>query len=156
VTDNSADIEAFEEFVRVSEPSIRRALVAAYGADVGRDATAEALAWAWEHWERLREMENPVGYLFRVGQTRRPRPSRRLPFFPAVAADRTAYFEPGLPAALATLTEHQRVATVLVYGFAWSLQDTADLLGVKVTSVQNHLERGLKKLRAHLEVSTDA
>jgi hypothetical protein len=28
------------------------ALVAAYGFEEGRDATAEAFAYAWEHWER--------------------------------------------------------------------------------------------------------
>jgi DNA-directed RNA polymerase specialized sigma24 family protein len=155
VTDQSA-IDAFDRFVHDSEPRLRRALVAAYGPEVGRDAVAEALAWGWEHWERLREMENPIGYLYRVGQSRRPREDRAAPEFPQLASDETAWFEPGLPGALASLTEHQRVATVLVYGFAWSLQDTADLLGVKVTTVQNHLERGLKKLRAHLEVSTDA
>ena len=149
-------VDAFDRFVRDSEPRLRRALVAAYGPEVGRDAVAEALAWGWEHWERLRVMENPVGYLYRVGQSRRPRTQRGAPEFPPLAPDETAWFEPGLPAALASLTENQRVATVLVYGFAWSLQDTADLLGVKVTTVQNHLERGLKKLRARLEVSTDA
>ncbi len=155
MTDRSA-VDAFDRFVRDSEPRLRRALVAAYGPEVGRDAVAEALAWGWEHWERLHAMQNPVGYLYRVGQSRRPRAPRGAPEFPRLASDETAWFEPGLPGALASLTDNQRVATVLVYGFAWTLQDTADLLGVKVTTVQNHLERGLKKLRAHLEVSTDA
>jgi len=39
----------FEGFVRESEPRLRRALVAAYGFEEGRDATAEALAYGWEH-----------------------------------------------------------------------------------------------------------
>jgi DNA-directed RNA polymerase specialized sigma24 family protein len=29
------------------------------------------------------------------------------------------------------------------------------MTGIKVTSVQNHLDRGLKKLRAALKVTTD-
>ena len=155
MTGPEPDAEAFERFVIDVEPSLRRALVAAYGADVGRDATAEALAWGWENWERLRSMDNPVGYLYRVGQTRRPRASRPVSF-PAVARTDDVWVEPALPAALASLTEHQRVATVLVHGFAWSLQDAANLLGVKVTTVQNHVERGLQKLRAYLAVATDA
>jgi len=32
--------------------------------------TAEALAYAWENWDRLSSMKNPVGYLYRVGQSR--------------------------------------------------------------------------------------
>ncbi len=58
---------AFSEFMIQAEPQLRRALVASFGADAGRDATADALAWGWEHWDRLREMTNPTGYLFRVG-----------------------------------------------------------------------------------------
>ena len=41
----------FEAFTREGEPKLRRALVAAYGFEHGRDATAKALAYAWEHWE---------------------------------------------------------------------------------------------------------
>jgi hypothetical protein len=48
----------FEGFVRESEPRLRCALVAAYGFEEGRDATAEAFAYAWEHWERVRQMPN--------------------------------------------------------------------------------------------------
>ena len=40
-------------------------------------------------------------------------------------------------------------------GFGWIMQEVAELTGVKVTSVQNHLDRGLKKLRVALKVSTD-
>ena len=52
---------AFEEFFRETEPKLRRALVAAYGLEEGRDAAAEALAYAWEHWERLRDIANVPG-----------------------------------------------------------------------------------------------
>jgi DNA-directed RNA polymerase specialized sigma24 family protein len=45
---------------------------------------------------------------------------------------------------------------VLVHGFDWTLGEVAELCGVRVTSVQNHLERGLAKLRADLEVDTNA
>jgi len=37
----------------------------------GREVAQEALEYGWEHWERLRSMENPVGYLYKVG---RPQP----------------------------------------------------------------------------------
>jgi DNA-directed RNA polymerase specialized sigma24 family protein len=44
------------------------------------------------------------------------------------------------------------VAVVLVHGFGYSLREVAELTGVKVTTVQNHLERGLTRLRAELGV----
>ena len=59
----------FERFVAEVEPRLRRALVAAFGAAVGRQAAADALAWAWQNWERVRGFESPVGYLYRVGRT---------------------------------------------------------------------------------------
>ena len=59
----------FERFVAEVEPRVRRALVAGFGAVVGRQAAADALAWAWQNWERVREIESPVGYLYRVGRT---------------------------------------------------------------------------------------
>ena len=40
---------------------------------------------------------------------------------------------------------------VLVHGFQWTLREVAELTGTKVTTVQNHLERGLVKLRRALE-----
>jgi DNA-directed RNA polymerase specialized sigma24 family protein len=143
----------FDLFVNEVEPRLRHALVAVYGSDRGREAAAEALAYAWEHWSQLQKTDNPIGYLYRVGQSRtRPRKTN-------VTFDRPvhpeSWYEPRLPAALASLTESQRTAVVLVYGFEWTLREVAECTGVKVTSVQNHLERGLKKLQAVLKVRDD-
>jgi RNA polymerase sigma factor (sigma-70 family) len=65
-------------------------------------------------------------------------------------------FEPGLLPALTELTEAQRTAVVLVHGFGWTMKEVGEMTGVKVTSVQNHLDRALKKLRTALKVGTDA
>ncbi len=147
---------AFVAFVRATEPPLRRALIAAYGPDDGRDAVAEALAYAWEHWERVSEMPNAAGYLFRVARSsatrgrrwRRPPPPQLV--LPAGAEH---LFEPGLPAALAALSQRQRIAVVLVHGFGYTLREVADLTGVQTTTVQNHLERGLRRLRERLGVT---
>jgi DNA-directed RNA polymerase specialized sigma24 family protein len=148
------DPSGFEAFVLVTEPPLRRALVAAYGYEDGREAAAEALAYAWEHWARIRQMPNAAGYLFRVARSSaargrrwgRPRPLLTLP------PGSEHSFEPGLPAALASLPERQRVAVVLVHGFGYTLREVAGLTGVKITTVQNHLERGLRRLRDRLGV----
>ena len=146
-------VAEFEAFVRDAEPRLRRALVAAYGFEDGRDATAEALAYAWEHWERVREMPNAAGYLFRVAQSRRRR--RRVPVLYDVSGWPEHLFEPGLPRALAALSQRQRVVVVLVHGFGYTLHEVAELTGLRRTTVQNHSDRGLAQLRKRLGV-TDA
>jgi DNA-directed RNA polymerase specialized sigma24 family protein len=98
-------------------------------------------------------MEKPVGYLYRVGQTR-SRSRRETVGFPMPAEVGMPWVEPGLAGALAALSEHQRVAVVLAHGFGWTHSEVGDVLGVAASTVQNHVERGLANLRAALEVST--
>lgn len=149
----AVDEEEFERFVADVEPRLRRAFVAAYGVERGSEATAEALAWAWTHWTRVSAMDNAAGFLYRVGQSR-TRP-RKVSYLAAKAEPGMPWIEPRLPSALTELTEAQRTAVVLVYGFGWTLREVAELTGVKATTVQNHLERGLAKLRVALEVHED-
>ncbi len=139
--------ETFTSFVRDVEPRLMAALVARFGPERGREATAEALAYGWEHWERIRDMENPAGYLYRVGQHtgfRRPRNAS----FPEVPHHSDPLVEPGLPAALARLSRRQRAAVILVHCYGWTPAEVADFLDIGVTTVRNHLERGMARLRA--------
>ncbi|HMJ79386.1 MAG TPA: sigma factor-like helix-turn-helix DNA-binding protein [Iamia sp.] len=147
-----ADRDGFTTFVGEVEPRLRRALVALRGPDLGRDATAEALAWAWANWDAVTEMKNPVGYLYRVGSSRsRLRPVRGVPA-PDPAAAGGFGFEPGLDPALARLTDRQRAAVVLVHGCGWTHQEVADALRVSRSSVGTHVERALARLREELGV----
>ncbi len=147
--DTDARAVTFDEFVRNVEPRLRRALVALRGVEDGRDAVAEALAWGWEHWDDLQRMENPVGYLFRVGQSR-SRPRRR-PRLPPVEPTYLPEIEPALPRALARLSPMQRGCVWLVHGCGWSHRDAAVALGTSVSAVGTHIERGLRHLRSALE-----
>ena len=129
------------------------ALTALLGVEVGREACAEALAYGWEHWERIEPMENPTGYLYRVGQGRgrRMRTSRRVSVVP-VESDSPGLFEPGLAEALARLPKRQRVVVSLVHGYGWSMAEVAELLGVGKSTVQSYDERAMKRLRRRLGV----
>ena len=140
----------FAEFCGDIQPRLRQAFVARYGYTDAADATAEALAYAWEHWNQVSEMQNPVGYLYRVGQSKVRSIRRPAPLLAEVPPGKLPDVEPGLPEALAELTEKQRVAVTLVHGFGWHMKEVAELQGVAVTTVQNHLERGLAKLRKRL------
>ena len=156
-TSDSKD-DAFSAFMREAEPRLSLALGAGYGPEVGHEATAEALEYAWKNWARVRSMSNPLGYLYRVGQSRARRLRRgyrRPATLPSPQSDRAPWVEPALPAALAGLSRNQRNAVVLVHAFEWTQREVAGLLGVSRTTVQKHLERGLAKLRAALEVKTD-
>ncbi len=144
--------ESYQQFVSDVEPKLRLALVASLGQDRGLDATAEALAYGWEHWERVRAMVNPAGYLYRVGRSRFSRIHRIRPIF-CLNIDQSQEVEPALPGALASLSEKQRVAVVMVHAYAWSRAETADLLGISVSTLDTHLQRALQKLRKDLGVT---
>ncbi|HWL41914.1 MAG TPA: sigma factor-like helix-turn-helix DNA-binding protein [Ilumatobacter sp.] len=140
----------FDAFAAAAGHKLRGALVGAYGAEVGREAAAEALAYAWEHRARVEAMENPVGYLYRVGQTAARKLRRTGPLFPAAPPTAELHIEPGLPDALAALTEMQRQCVVLVHGYGYGQTEVAELLGVSPSTVRTHLDRGLTALRAAL------
>jgi DNA-directed RNA polymerase specialized sigma24 family protein len=143
--------ESFTAFVKETEPRLRHALVAAFGQDRGLEATADALAYAFENWDRIESMENPAGYLYRVGRSRvRFTPIR--PSFAPVPVEQAPHVEPGLPSALRRLSEKQRVAVVMVHAYGWSREEAASLLGLSMSTVDTHLQRGLSKLRRVLGV----
>lgn len=144
---------SYEAFVREAEPRLRAALVTIYGTERGRDATAEALAYAWEHWERLATVQNLPGYLFRVAQSKSRR--RRTPLLFRRPGSRRPLLRARPAAGVALLSDHQRIAVVLVHGFGYSAIEVGELLGIKPTSVRNHLERGLRRLRRDLGVVLD-
>lgn len=152
----SADEAEFTSFVvNIGQP-LRQALIAAYGPDVGAEVTAEALAYAWEHWDRISGMANPAGYLYRVGQTKARRGVFRRPpplELPSLSQSHD-WFEPGLAPAMASLSEKQRAAVVLVHGFGWSITEVAEMWGVTFSTVRAHVERGMTRLRKRLGVGS--
>jgi len=150
---DETNADSFTEFVTEKETPLRHALTAAFGAERGREACAEALAYGWEHWDRISEMENPAGYLYRVGRDRARRMTQRptVPL-PPTAVGHEPWVEPGLPAALERLSERQRLVVALLHGYQWSLAEVAEVLDVSKGTVQSYAERGLKRLRRRLGV----
>jgi DNA-directed RNA polymerase specialized sigma24 family protein len=100
-------------------------------------------------------MDNPAGYLYRVGQSKtRPRLRPRPVIFPPPNDER--WVEPALPRALASLTPSQRLPVVLIEGFGWTLTEVSALTGTSVSTVRRNLDRGMSRLRHELEVGADA
>jgi DNA-directed RNA polymerase specialized sigma24 family protein len=147
--------DAFTEFAQVAEPRLRLALGAAFGFDMAQEATAEALAFAWEHWDRVQATSNPIGYVFGVGRNRARRSlnRQRVPFLPPVRVSEIPWVEPGLPGALGRLSERQREVIMLLHCFEWSFSEVSEVLGMARGTVQAHERRGMARLRKDLGVA---
>lgn len=143
----------FAQWFREVQPRLQRALSAAYGADAGYEATAEALAWAWEHWDRIAGADDPVRYLYRVAQSRSRRP--RIPVFSDRAVWADPWVEPALAGALARLSERQRVAVILMHAHGWTAEEIGGVLGISAGTVKTHVKRGLAQLQRALQGGTD-
>ena len=92
------EVDDFRSFVTENEPRLRQALSATLGTQMGREATAEALGYAWENWDSVASMANRVGYLFVVGRDRgRKSMMRNRPAFYPVDSARLPWVEPSLP-----------------------------------------------------------
>lgn len=144
----------FTAFVEEAGPRLRAALLARYGPDRAPDVVADALGYAWENWDRIQEMDNPAGYVYRVAQSRarrgifRPRPKLPVPR----DTYRAPHVEPGLKPAMDRLSPRQRELVVLVHGFEWTITEAAELLGIGFSTARKHLERAMDRLRADLGV----
>lgn len=143
----------FEQFVVDAGPRLRAGLIAAYGPQAGLDAAAEAFAYGWEHWDRVGAMSNPAGYLYRVGQTAARRDRRMAPRLPLPEPSTMPDFEPGLVPALERLSELQRTCVLMVHAHGWTQHETAELMGIEVSTVRTHIARGLSKLQLALEAT---
>ena len=149
-------VDSFTQWAEGAEPRLRHALTASFGMQVGTEAAADALAQVWIAWDDIEGKENLLGYAYGIGRNRARRmvaPQRR-PMFVEVPPDRLPHVEPALPSALARLPDKQRIVVTLLYGYGWTMSEVAELLGIAKTSVQNHAERGLTRLRTTLGVNT--
>lgn len=143
-----------DEFLAVVRERLERALVARFGIDDGIEAADEAVAYALEHWERVGRMDNPAGYVFRVGQSYGSRLRRRWQRSSLLvdASTTTAVeLDIDLQRALLRLSPEQRITVVLVHGHGHTYGEVAELLGVPTTTITNHLNRGRARLRRILE-----
>jgi RNA polymerase sigma-70 factor (ECF subfamily) len=150
--------DEFRRFVHAFERHLWQAVAAGYGPDAADDAVADALAYAWSHWDRIVNLDNPRGYLY-VAATRYAQHAHRRdrrPPLPAPAPEDLVSFPAELADALNRLTINQRTAVFLTAAGGMHLDEVAELLGVSVSTVRNHIARGLSHLRADLQEELDA
>ena len=151
------DPEDFEDVHTAIRTRLTKVLVAHYGREIATELVADVTAYAWEHRDRLAAMDNPVGYLYRVAQSKSRRYSRwnaqRL--VPAARSDTPSLPDSELQRQLDALPMKQRMCVVLVHGFQWSYEEAAATLGLSVPAVRNQLHRGMKTLRSTVAAMED-
>ena len=154
------DDRSFDGFYRAQSDRVYRALALTLGdPDVAREATDEGMARACARWPAVRAMDNPGGWVYRVGLNwatswwRKRR--REQPLHPDrdgnAAPDRDAAPDPQTWVALAVLRElplPQRAVVVCRVLLDLSTAETAELLGLAQGTVKSRLARGLGALRA--------
>ena len=149
--------DGFDAFVAAFDRRLWQSLIPAVGVDRARDAATDAFVYAWRHWDRISVMDNPEGYVYTAALGyARTRPTPLAGLLPTPEPAELPRVEPGLVPALAELSEMQRTVVYLVEGCGWGLTDTGRLLDISISTVRNHLARGMTKLRAALEVQADA
>ncbi len=145
----------FDEFCVAVQPSLARALALTLNdAELGRDAAAEGLTRAWARWSSVSAMDNPAGWVYRVGLNwaRSRLRKRRREVTTAFPPDRSRTsgsvdgYDDAVAAALARLSPDHRAVVVARYFLDWSEATTAAALEVPAGTVKSRLSRALERL----------
>lgn len=158
--------EEFTAFVRDHGASLLRTAVLLTGERaLGEDLVQTALARAYGKWSRVSRADAPVSYVRRLMINSHLSWRRRLASGEQVLAgvpepagrhdqERVAAAE-DLRRALLQLSPRMRTAVVLRYFEDLSQAETARLMGCSVSTVNNHVTRGLAALRDLLHPSPE-
>ncbi len=147
----------FSEFFEQQHLRLGRAIYLLAGdRDEAEDLVQEALARAYERWDRVSQMAEPAGYVYRIASNLHRRRSRtRLRQRTVLERRMVRDSDPGdaadarmdLLAALAMLPRDQREALVLVEMFDLDAHTAAEALGIKAVSVRVRVHRARLRLR---------
>jgi RNA polymerase sigma factor (sigma-70 family) len=154
-TDVAVPVLGFAEFYRANRPSLVRALALTLGdVELATEAVDEAMTRAYQRWERVHRLDNPAGWVYRVGlnwavSVLRRRRNRRPLFQPD--ADNAPWIEPDVHRALGELSVDHRSVVVCRYLYGWSENETATALGIRAGTVKSRLHRATSQLRVRLD-----
>ena len=147
---------SFEQFFRAEHLRLFRALFLLSGsAAEAEDLMQDAFVKVWERWDRVRSMDDPVGYLYRTAMNVFRSARRRLvraakrPFGRDALADDLAVVEDRDAAAraLRSLSPRQRAALVLTEYVGYSSEEAAGVMRVKASTVRALAHQGRAALR---------
>ena len=154
----------FEAFFRDTYARLAGALLALTGdRSEAEELAQEALARAYERWNRVRTMASPEGYVFRTALNlrrslwRRSVVRRRIDPIATVDMDPISVIEwrEDLSRAIRSLSHGQRAALLLVEWFGLRTEEASQVLGVRPTTIRVRLHRARTSLRERLGGSGD-
>ena len=147
----------FESWYAAERDVVVRSLVVLAGdPETARDATAEAFSRAYERWPRVRAMQSPAGWVYRVAlnELRRRMRRRRLEsqLLGGARSDtlQAVDVDPELWAAVAALSTRQREVIVLRYVADLTEREVAAVLGISEGAASAALTVGRRRLAEQL------
>jgi RNA polymerase sigma factor (sigma-70 family) len=148
----------FESFFQAEYPGLVRSLfLLTADRNEAEEIVQEALARAYERWDRVGAMESPGGYVYRIAinlnRRRRNLAARARKVFaprPDPHPGQGAETRGELARAIASLPRGQREAFMLVEWVGLSAGEAGQILGIKAPSVRSRVHRARTALRARL------
>lgn len=142
----------FEEWYVANHPRVVASLVLVGGnLDVIRDAVDEAFTRAFARWERVRGMDSPAGWTFRVALNELRRRQRRAGIERRLFARSTPFVEVPAPAlgaweVVRLLPPRQRTVVVLRYVADLTQVEIAAAMGISRSTVASTLTDAHRRL----------
>jgi RNA polymerase sigma-70 factor, ECF subfamily len=157
VVDPAAGFERF--FEAQTETLFRRLCLVTGNRAEAEEIAQDAFLKVWERWDRVEQVDDQVGYLYRVAMNVFRNRYRRTTLALRKAADpetRTDEFgaadvRNGVARGLAKLTPRQRAAVVLVDLLGYGSEEAGQMLGIRAGTVRSLVIRARKTLREELE-----
>lgn len=164
----NAELEReFTEFFKKTQPSVYR-IVRGYVRSNGtaEDIASEAFIKIYGHWERVRQMENPTGYLIRTGINLAKTRLVRDKFMGWMSLDKAedigsrkqteeSFFigeeNRLMEKELMGLREEERNVIIMKDIDGKKLEEVAGILGQKLPTIKSFYRRGKLKLAKRLE-----
>lgn len=147
----------FEEFYSEQRGAIGRALALTLrDTHLAAEAVDEAMARAYQRWNRVQSLDNPGGWVYRVGLNwsrsilrRALRPAPVWITNDDAVVDRRG-LDPTIDRALAELSIEQRAVVVCRLLIGYSEAQTASALGLRPGTVKSRLARATARLQSLL------
>jgi RNA polymerase sigma factor (sigma-70 family) len=146
----------FEALFDVEHRRLHRALCVLTGdPHEAEELAQDAFVRVWEHWDRVRAMADPTGYLYRAAMNgyrsryRRALLALRAQFTPREAADSLSVVDDrdAVVRRLRRLTRNQRAAVVLLDLLEFTSEEAASILRSTPGAVRTQASRGRAALR---------
>ena len=146
----------FDAFVEEEHDRLYKALYFVTGSrEDAEDLSQDAFLKLWERWDRIEEIDDPTGYLFRVAlngfRMRRRRAAMALRRAVPLPESRDEFVEAEMRAdvrqLLMGLTPRQRAALLLVDLLGYRSEQAARILRVRPSTVRNLASQGRRALK---------